>query len=257
MPRMSMLVVLLSGCAVSTTVTAARTSPQLVATSRALPAVPSRSVLVLSALTLESVSAELVFSPCSLGPAACATRGLELQLAPREAERVLFDAGWEPLTQAQVAHLVVSSPVARGLRELLARGQATLLEAAVLLVSASTAEVVVVVSDWRPGFVTSQAQATGYTLCPLAGFLEMAAHDKQGRQLWEGRVTVQSTDTADVSLTATNSDASLMPPGLACATRAGCGECVGPVDPRESQTLIGRASHLLTTELLARRPVVP
>jgi hypothetical protein len=249
--------ILLVGCA--STLSAPVTSPVLDVSARRLPSLPTKSVLVVSAATFQQIAADLTFNPCLSSTAAEARAGgtgcpaapvAELEAITTLAERAFFEAGWEPVTQAAAAKLITSAPVATGLRAVLARGQASLLEGSMLVGLASSADLFLVVSDWRTHFSGPPvAETGGAKLCPLAGTLGVEAYGRAGQLLWRGHVTVQTTDTTPVSVTGEE----VSPQGFACAARQSCAECTTgrAVAPPAVQELLTRATGALMTELLA------
>ncbi|HEY3451349.1 MAG TPA: hypothetical protein VGK67_33635 [Myxococcales bacterium] len=263
MRRLPLLALCLVGCA--TTVTAPKTSPLLDVSARGLPPLPTKSAIVLSAATFQQVSPDLSFNSClsstndaskSAGAsAACPpARIADLAAVTNQVEKLLFEAGWEPINQAGASKLITSNRVAVALRDLLSRGQASLLEASLQVGLASTADLIIVVSDWKPTFGTrSVAEGGGYKLCPVNGELGMEAYGRTGKLIWRGSVAVQATDTLDVTMTGSE----VSPKGYACATKQSCLDCAASQNVMPSaeavQALVPRATATLVKELLARQ----
>jgi hypothetical protein len=253
----------LLGCA--TTTASPATSPALDVSARGLPPLPTKTVLVLSAATFLQVAPELSFNAC-LSSSGAGSRAAgtscppapvaELAAVSTLVERGFFEAGWEPVTQAAAARLITGSHVATGLRGLLSRGQASLLEGSMLVGTASTADLFLVVSDWWTTFAARPTvEASGHKLCPLSGTLGLEAYGRTGKLVWRGQVTVQTTDTAPVSMTGTK----VNPPGYACVAGESCAECgaSAPVSPEAAQELLTRATGVLVHELLAHQEGAP
>jgi hypothetical protein len=247
---------LLTSCA--TTLTAAVTTPSLDSSARGLPSLPTRSVLVVSAATFLQVSPDLVFNPCLSSTAAgsraygagCPPAPLaELASATALIERALFEAGWEPVTQAAAARVITSSRVAVGLRSLLSRGQASLLEGTLVVGPATSADLLLVVSDWWTSFDGAGQQGPGTAkLCPLSGVLGLEAYGRTGALLWRGQVTVQTTDLRPVSRTGSE----VSPAGFACVATQSCAECTSSqqVSPAAVQALLSHATTTLLGSVL-------
>ncbi len=228
---------LLAGCA--TTLPAPRTSPLTSASQRPWSSRASRHLLILSPSILAELSGGATFAPGV--PPAADLDGLvsplpgDLGLATAAVERAAFDAGWTPVSRPGVARLATSHQAAVALRELAARGGATLDEAAVILARASEAEWFLLVRSWTLGWQARPAVASASnSLCPAGAELEISVHDKSGRLVWRGRSRTSATDVADLALFERLGSGHAEPPSLACVVPGPCGGCPPLVDHGEA-----------------------
>ncbi len=134
MRRTLSLAVLLvsSGCV--TTVTAARTQPDLETTGRAVARPATPAVLVLSPSALADVGAP---APGQPAPFVAPTAALE---------RALFEANWNPVAKPALTRLVTTHKVALALRDASGRDGYRLIDAAGALGPAAPADVVLLVN---------------------------------------------------------------------------------------------------------------
>jgi hypothetical protein len=218
--RAAIVLLLCSACA-STTVRAPRTDPRLEASSREPPPAVTRVALVVSHDAFTSIARELRFEPDR-----SAIRGGPPQrddaAAADALSWALFEAGWEPLSRAQLASVITSHRTAVALRAL-APDRATLLQAAGVVGPASRADRVLVVRGWRSAWAPAAA-AGAWTLCAASVELDVGAYDRTGALLWEGSAGSRSSDAGELSMTIEGGRPVLADPTRACAAR-GCGEC--------------------------------
>lgn len=222
---------LLPACA--TTSVVARTRPEVESSHRALPPLPSRSVLVLGRATLG-------------GPGQDG--------APLAAlERGLFDAGWDPMPKAALDRLLGSHRVAVALAEALDRTAPTALDLAAVLGPASTADSLLVVRAWRVGWAPAQGSGRA-RVCVLRGTLDASLHDRSGRLLWEAVASVRTSDLQDLTVTERPGAVELSHPGLTCVSAEGCQACAAPADAAVLAALAGQGAAALLRALPAPSP---
>lgn len=233
-------VCLLALCACATTYQAPRTTAQLDVTARALPKAASRSVLVVSPASFQTVAPDVTFA----APTPAESEANDFALPAQAVERQLFEAKWDPLPQVTFAKLVTSHGLAVALRELSGRGQASLLEAAALVGAASTADMVLVLKDWRLSWSPEPAaRSKELSLCQLAAQLDMALYDKAGRPLWQGRVDARASDLMDLSMTVGWSEKTVSVPAYSCLAAKDCSRC----DAVEPPAISVKARVTMTT----------
>jgi hypothetical protein len=245
MRRTLALAVLLVSAGCATSITAARTKPDLETTGRAVARPATRSVLVLSPSALADVG---VPAPGQPAPFVAPTAALE---------RALFEASWNPVAKPALSRLVTTHKVALALRDVSGRDGYRLVDAAGTLGPASTADVVLLVNEWKlawrpvPNARTPLAQ-----LCSLTGELDVSLLDRAGAFLWGGKATGRSTDLFDLTMVDRSGRAELAElshPQYACASRdASCGDCPQALDPEAVKTLAAHAAKTVVRDLGVR-----
>lgn len=229
------------GAACATSRVVPQTAPELSATSRAVPPLPSRGMLVLGRDTLRSVASDLVVQRAAADAPPPRDDAVVLAALARE----MFETGWNPAPEPAVTRIVTGHRVAVGLRDVLARGQATLLDAASMIAPASTADAVLVVRDWALGWAAAPVLAeSGWAVCPLAADLAVSLHDRSMQLLWEGRVRVRTTDLSETRVTVARKRAWAVPP-TSCVARGGCGGCSTPPSPDAEAALAEHAARVI------------
>ncbi len=252
-PRLTALLgLLLAGCA--STLHAPRTQPEATASRRTWPAPATKHLLILSPSLLAELTGGATFDGAP--PPAADLDGLlsarpgDLALATAAVERAAFDAGWTPISRPGVARLATGHQAAMALRELSARGNATLDEAAVILARGAEAELTLLVRSWTLGWRPRPVVATSsHGLCPAGGELELSLHDKGGRMVWRSRARTAMTDVADLSLVERWGSATTAPPGTACAVAGPCGGC--PSLPELGEAIQGALATQAAGAMLA------
>jgi hypothetical protein len=218
----AVLALLTSACA--TTHWAPRTIPVVDGTTRALPPLSSKSVLVVGPSTFQQVSADIGFWGASTFPSDLPSANPEP--VALTLERELFEAGWTPLSQATIAKLLANHRTAVAIRELAVRGRPSLLEAALVLLPDSGADSVVLIRAWRLGWGRVPSIATEkYQLCPLTAELDVALYDRTGTLLWQGLAKTGASDFNDLSMTTKWREVQVGNPSYAVASENGCAAC--------------------------------
>ncbi len=240
--RRSLVALLLLASACATTLRAPRTTSEVEATSRPLPPLPSKAILVVASSTFPTAGVE---AP----QGALRSDASDLPTADpgpvvTTLERSLFEAGWTPTSPAVLARAVSTHRTAVAVRELASRGHASLLEAALLVLPSTGADSVLVVKDWRLGWSReASAQADGRTLNPLSAELEAALYDRTGTLLWQATVKVKATDVADLSMTSRWRSATADQPTFAClgpGQESDCAQRAPTAPPTERVEVMAR-----------------
>lgn len=202
----------LTGCATGS-VGAPRTLPFVETTSRVRAPTPSRTILVVGPSTFQEIDAELAF-------------GVMDAHVISSLERQLFDAGWDPVSKAQLGQLISRHQVAKTLRTLRDRSRATYLDAAASVLASSTADALLLVRDWRTSWSPQAAAAFDrWQLCPLSAELDLALFDRTGKLVWQGVARTHATDFLDLMLTVKAGSGHTNYPPFACVTDEGCSAC--------------------------------
>lgn len=224
-------------------VTAARTQPEIQATSRAVPRPATRAVMVLSPSVLADLGVE----------SAVPARG-QYEPPTGAVERALFDAGWNPVSKPALVQLATSHKVALSLREVTGRSGSTLVDVAGTLGPASTADGVLLVNGWQTRWLPvlhGRSDAAYMThLCALTGELEVSYHDRSGRRLWEATVRGRATDLYDLTVVGASGTREVSHPGFACASaNDACSDCPTTVDVAAIRTLADHTAKVAVREL--------
>ena len=220
----------LAGCATGS-VGAPRTLPFIETTSRVQAQAPTKAVLVVGSSTFQEIDAELAF-------------GVMEGYVVSALERQLFEAGWDPVSKAQLAQLITRHQVAKSLRTMRDRSKATYLDAAASILASSTADAVLIVRGWRTSW-SSQAGAVfdKWQLCPLAAELDLALFDRNGKLVWQGVARTRSTDFLDLTLSVKSGSAETNYPSFACVTSESCGACTVGARPVPPEADAKMAAH--------------
>jgi hypothetical protein len=233
------LLIATAGC-VTGSVGAPRTLPFAETTSRVRTPTMSKTVLVVGPSTFQEIDAELSF-------------GVMDGHAVSALERQLFDAGWDPVSKAQLAQLITRHQVAKTLRTMRDRSKATYLDAAASVLASSTADALLLIRDWRTSW-SSQAGAVfdKWQLCPLAAELDLALFDRTGKLVWQGVTRTRSTDFLDLTLSVKAGSADTNYPSFACVTSESCRACTTaarPVAPEADDKMAAFSATVLVKSI--------
>lgn len=208
----------LAGCATGA-VGAPRTLPFVETTSRVRTPAPSKTVLVVGPSTFQEIDADLAFGV------------MDAHVIP-SLERQLFEAGWDPVSKAQLGQLITRHQVAKSLRAIQDRSRATYLDAAASVLASSTADALLLVRDWRTSWSSQSAAAFDkWNLCPVAAELDLALFDRTGKLVWQGVARTRATDFLDLTLVVKAGTGGTNYPSFACVTDRGCSVCSPPARP--------------------------